>query len=62
MSGSPIRQDYLEKAIKWINDEDFEDYMATHQHGGLPAVMELAEQGVLVTVLSPAATEVGLAP
>lgn len=36
MSGSPIRQEYLETAIEWIADRDglesIEDYMAIHQH------------------------------
>ena len=32
MTGSPIRQDYLETAISWINKGDIEGYMATHQH------------------------------
>ena len=32
LTGSPIRQDYLETAIKWINNGDIEGYMATHQH------------------------------
>lgn len=32
MSGSPIRQDYLQTAIDWINDGDIDGYMATHQH------------------------------
>jgi len=32
MSGSPIRQDYLETVIKWINAGDTEGYMAVHQH------------------------------
>ncbi len=32
MNGSPIRQDYLETAITWINDGEIEDYMAQHQH------------------------------
>lgn len=32
MSGKPIRQDYLETVIKWINNADIEGYMATHQH------------------------------
>jgi hypothetical protein len=35
MTGSPIRQDYLEAAISWIADRDalatVEDYMAIHQ-------------------------------
>jgi hypothetical protein len=28
MTGTPIRQDYLETVIKWINEGDFEGYMA----------------------------------
>ncbi len=32
MSGTPIRQDYLETVIKWINNGDIEGYMAVHQH------------------------------
>ena len=32
VSGSPIRQDYLETAIFWINNEKIEDYMAKRQH------------------------------
>lgn len=32
MMGTPIRQDYLETAISWINDGNIKDYMARHQH------------------------------
>lgn len=32
VSGSPLRQEYLEKAIKWINAGDVDGYMVTHQH------------------------------
>jgi len=32
VSGSPIRQEYLETALSWINDNKIEDYMAKHQH------------------------------
>ena len=32
LSGSPIRQEYLETAISWINSGEIEAYMATHQH------------------------------
>lgn len=32
LSGSPIRQEYLETALLWINDGKIEDYMAKHQH------------------------------
>ena len=33
LKGSCIRQDYLETAIRWINDGDVEGYMSEHQHG-----------------------------
>ncbi len=32
VSGSPIRQEYLETALSWINNEQIEKYMAQHQH------------------------------
>ena len=32
LKGYYIRQDYLETAIKWINDGDVENYMSAHQH------------------------------
>jgi hypothetical protein len=32
MNGAPIRQEYLETAIEWINDGNVEPYMAAHQH------------------------------
>jgi hypothetical protein len=32
VSGSPIRQEYLEAAISWINDGKIDNYMARHQH------------------------------
>jgi len=32
LTGSPIRQDYLETALSWINSGEIEDYMAKHQH------------------------------
>ncbi len=31
LSGKPIRQEYLETALSWINDDKIEDYMAKHQ-------------------------------
>ena len=31
IKGTPIRQDYLETAIKWITETDIEDYMGKHQ-------------------------------
>jgi len=32
VSASPIRQEYLETALSWINGGKIEDYMAKHQH------------------------------
>lgn len=32
VSGTPIRQDYLETAISWISEGNIEVYMANHQH------------------------------
>lgn len=32
VSGSPIRQKYLETAIKWISGDDIEGYMSKHHH------------------------------
>ncbi len=32
VSGSPIRQEYLETVLSWINDGEIKDYMAKHQH------------------------------
>ncbi len=32
LNGSPIRQEYLETAIKWISDDEIEEYMSKRQH------------------------------
>lgn len=32
LKGSPIRQEYLETALSWINNGNVADYMAKHQH------------------------------
>lgn len=32
VSGSPIRQEYLETALSWINNSEVAGYMARHQH------------------------------
>lgn len=32
ITGSPIRQDYLETAIRWISNNCIDEYMAKHQH------------------------------
>ena len=39
LNGNPIRQDYLQTAIKWITDEAIEDYMGRKQHD--PVAVEL---------------------
>ncbi|ECH6755935.1 TPA: HNH endonuclease family protein [Salmonella enterica] len=39
VSGSPIRQEYLEKALQWISRGDIEKYMSVHQHD--PNALEL---------------------
>lgn len=32
LAGSPLRQDFLETTISWINNDDIEGYMSKHQH------------------------------
>lgn len=32
LNGSAIRQDYLETTLRWISENDIENYMAEHQH------------------------------
>ena len=32
LTGSPIRQDYLQTVLKWISNDNIEEYMAQHQH------------------------------
>lgn len=32
LTGSPIRQEFLETAIKWVSGDNTNDYMAQHQH------------------------------
>jgi hypothetical protein len=32
ITGSPIRQDYLETVISWISKDNIEQYMAENQH------------------------------
>lgn len=32
MNGSPIRQEYLETVLKWINNGNVREYMSKHQH------------------------------
>lgn len=50
VSGSPIRQEYLEKALKWISNDDIEEYMATHQHDPNGSALWLYFQSVITWV------------
>ncbi len=47
MNGSPIRQDYLEIAISWINKGEIEAYMAKHQHDSSATPLWLYFQKVI---------------
>ena len=50
MRGTPIRQDYLETAIKWIAERDgveIEDYMSEHQHDTNASELWLYFQSVI---------------
>ncbi len=55
MNGTPIRQDYLETAIKWINRGDMEGYMSKQQHKPNAAELWLYFKKVIdwVTVTFP---------
>ncbi len=47
MNGSPIRQDYLETAIEWINDGKVSEYMRDHQHDANANPLWLYFKGVI---------------
>jgi len=47
MTGKPIRQNYLETAISWINNGDIEGYMAKHQHDSNATPLWLYFQNVI---------------
>ena len=47
VNGSPIRQDYLETAIKWISDDNIEQYMAEHQHDPNASALWIYFQSVI---------------
>ncbi len=55
LNGSPIRQEYLETAIRWISDDKIENYMAIHQHSPNANELWLYFQNVInwVSVLFP---------
>jgi hypothetical protein len=52
VTGSPIRQEYLETAIKWINDGNIEEYMAKHQHDQNANELWLYFQSVIHWILT----------
>jgi hypothetical protein len=47
LTGSPIRQEYLETAIEWLNDGEVEAYMRDHQHDPNANELWLYFQGVV---------------
>lgn len=47
LSGVPIRQDFLETTIKWISDDQIEQYMAKQQHEPTANELWLYFQGVI---------------
>lgn len=47
MTGSPIRQDYLETAIQWLNDGKVDEYMRDHQHDSNANALWLYFKGVV---------------
>lgn len=50
MSGVPIRQEYLETAIEWINGGDADGYMRDHQHDPNANALWLYFQNVMAWV------------
>jgi hypothetical protein len=62
VNGSPIRQDYLETAIDWLNVGDIEGYMAKQQHKPNANELWLYFQCVIswVTNLRTCGLELGL--
>lgn len=47
LNGSPIRQEYLETAIKWISDGNIETYMSQHQHDSNASALWIYFQSVI---------------
>lgn len=50
LNGSPIRQEFLQKAIEWISEGKIENYMATHQHDPNATALWLYFQSVITWV------------
>jgi len=47
LTGSPIRQEYLETAIEWIAEGTVEDYMSKHQHDPNASALWIYFQAVI---------------
>lgn len=47
LNGSPIRQDYLETAIKWISNSQIKDYMSKHHHDPNASALWIYFQSVI---------------
>lgn len=47
ITGSPIRQEYLETAISWISNGNIEDYMGDHQNDPSAAALWIYFQSVI---------------
>ena len=47
LTGSPIRQDFLQTAIKWISEDKIEEYMAEHQHDKNASALWIYFQAVI---------------
>ena len=52
LSGTAIRQDYLETTIKWVSNDDIEGFMAKHQHKPNANSLWLYFQSVIAWVQS----------
>lgn len=52
LTGSAIRQDYLETAIDWLSNGNIESYMAKHQHDANATALWLYFQSVITWVQS----------
>ena len=50
LTGSAIRQDYLETAISWISDGNIEVYMSNHQHDASAAPLWQFFQAVITWI------------
>ena len=47
MSGSPIRQDYLQSVLRWISENKIEEYMAQHQNDENASLLWVYFQNVI---------------